>query len=97
MTGKPRRMVTRTVLAAYRPGSYGDDWRWEDEWADIDAGRTATDVENLRASVTAVGICEPVLLGDDGRIWDGHHRLRLALELGLPDVPVLACGDPADG
>lgn len=35
-----------------------------------------------------VGITMPVLIGNDGRLWDGHHRLRIAVRLGIPFVPV---------
>ncbi len=30
------------------------------------------------------------LLGDDGRVWDGHHRIAVALSLQLDRVPVRA-------
>lgn len=29
----------------------------------------------------------PILLGTDGRVWDGHHRLCVADMLGLDAVP----------
>jgi hypothetical protein len=28
------------------------------------------------------------MLGDDGRVWDGHHRLCVADEIGMREVPV---------
>lgn len=33
-------------------------------------------------------IDSPVLLGNDGRIWDGHHRIVAARRLGIADIPV---------
>ncbi|MER7971040.1 hypothetical protein ABTX35_18935 [Streptomyces sp. NPDC096080] len=29
-----------------------------------------------------------MLIGSDGRLWDGHHRLRIAVRLGIDHVPV---------
>ena len=31
----------------------------------------------------------PIILGKDGRIMDGHHRVIKALALGIPDVKVV--------
>lgn len=28
----------------------------------------------------------PVLLGNDGRVWDGHHRICIAIERGIPSL-----------
>lgn len=39
------------------------------------------------------GIREPILLGTDGRVWDGHHRLAVARVLRLTTVPVVFAGD----
>lgn len=33
-------------------------------------------------------IKEPILLGDDGRVWDGHHRVCAAMYIGESSVPV---------
>lgn len=31
---------------------------------------------------------QPVCLGPDGRVWDGHHRIVAARRLGLTEIPV---------
>ena len=30
----------------------------------------------------------PVMLGSDGRVWDGHHRIVLAIEQRIPSLMV---------
>lgn len=42
----------------------------------------------LIEAIRAEGIREPILLGNDGRVWDGHHRITVARHLGIRDVPV---------
>ena len=77
-------MPTADICAHWRPGSY--EWGWEEEFADMAQDpRTA----GVLARVQAEGIGyadteEPVLLGSDGRVWDGHHRIYLAATLGIP-------------
>lgn len=44
-------------------------------------------VLNVLDSVVAEGFRTPILIGPDGRLWDGHHRLAVALALGI-SVPV---------
>lgn len=44
---------------------------------------------NLETYLKAQGRVEqPILLGSDGRIWDGHHRLVAARRLGFEIIPV---------
>ncbi|WP_186813320.1 DNA methyltransferase [Cellulomonas xylanilytica] len=38
----------------------------------------------LRASIAEFGVKVPVLVDQHGRIIDGHHRIRIASELGVP-------------
>ncbi|MFF7335410.1 ParB N-terminal domain-containing protein [Streptomyces sp. NPDC008150] len=75
------------LLAEVRCGS--EDWSWEEEWADLDR-RHAGDgyLETLERQIRARGITTPVLVGSDGRLWDGHHRLRIAVRVGIGYVPV---------
>lgn len=40
-------------------------------------------------SIQEVGMRMPILLGSDGRVWDGHHRFAAAEHLGIPVVPVI--------
>ena len=73
------------ILAEVQCGS--GDWPWEDEWADLDT-RDADRLEQLEQDIRDRGITTPVLIGSDGRLWDGHHRLRVAVRLGIGYVPV---------
>ncbi|MEV7492230.1 ParB N-terminal domain-containing protein [Streptomyces anulatus] len=73
------------VLTEVRCGS--QDWTWDEEWDDLDK-RHAGYLDRLEQEITANGITMPVLIGSDGRLWDGHHRLRIAVRLGIGYVPV---------
>ncbi|MBN2840984.1 MAG: ParB N-terminal domain-containing protein [Coriobacteriia bacterium] len=48
-------------------------------FAPLDAATEAA----LRASITRFGVLVPVAVDQDGNILDGHHRVRLANELGV--------------
>lgn len=75
------------VLEEIRCGS--KDWSWEEEWADLDRRHADTAyLTTLEKQIKTNGITDPVLIGSDGRLWDGHHRLRLAVRLGVGYVPV---------
>jgi ParB-like chromosome segregation protein Spo0J len=43
-------------------------------------------------SIEKTGIREPILLGNDGRVWDGHHRITAAHQLGIEEVPIKHVG-----
>lgn len=65
------------------------DWTWDEEWADLDQRHAATGyLDTLEQKIRENGITMPVLIGSDGRLWDGHHRLRIAVRLGIGYVPV---------
>lgn len=72
-----------TVLNSYRPGS--GDWTWACEFAEIGCRDDLTELVN---DIKANGIREPILLGNDGRVWDGHHRVMVAVALDIKFVPV---------
>lgn len=75
------------VLTDVRCGS--QDWTWDEEWADLDRRHSETGyLAKLEQEIRANGITMPVLIGTDGRLWDGHHRLRIAVRLGIDYVPV---------
>ncbi|MEV7491448.1 ParB N-terminal domain-containing protein [Streptomyces anulatus] len=75
------------VLTEVRCGS--QDWTWEQEWADLDQRHAETGyLDRLEQQIKTNGITMPVLIGSDGRLWDGHHRLRIAVRLGIGYVPV---------
>lgn len=71
------------LLAVFRVGS--GDWSWQEEYDDLYTQPWQT---MLTEQIATEGIREPVLLGSDGRIWDGHHRICAAMRLGLDVVPV---------
>ncbi|MFW3473622.1 ParB N-terminal domain-containing protein [Streptomyces microflavus] len=75
------------VLTEVRCGS--QDWTWDQEWADLDQRHAESGyLDRLEQQIKANGITMPVLIGSDGRLWDGHHRLRIAVRLGIAYVPV---------
>ena len=77
----------KRVLAEVRCGS--EDWTWEEEWADLDRRHADTGyLAKLEEAIRENGITMPVLVGSDGRLWDGHHRLCMAVRLGIDYVPV---------
>jgi len=85
-------MALQQLLRDYQDG---DEHGWDTEFDWLRANH-AEALADLRASVVKDGIREPVLLGSDGRVWDGHHRLCVALDLGLHEVPVTATWHKAD-
>lgn len=80
----PRTMRLGDFLTQYADGEEHGwdteiDWLWthdEDKMWD------------LAEQVMQHGIQTPVLLGDDGRLWDGHHRIGVAVALCIEDIPV---------
>ncbi|MFD3741614.1 ParB N-terminal domain-containing protein [Streptomyces sp. NPDC058629] len=75
------------ILTEVRCGS--QDWTWDQEWADLDQRHAESGyLDRLEQQIKANGITMPVLIGSDGRLWDGHHRLRIAVRLGIAYVPV---------
>ena len=78
-----RRVRLDHLLGVYSVGS--GEWSWQDEYENL-IDRPVT--QRLLAEVREDGIREPILLGTDGRVWDGHHRITVAMHLGLDSVPV---------
>lgn len=79
-------LSTEEILERWSPGS--GEWDWPTEWANITPHKNGTLVARLIRSIAAKGVKKPLQLGDDGRVWDGHHRLLLARLLGIKDMPV---------
>lgn len=75
---------TADILTDYQPG---DEHGWATEFAYL-ATRHDSRLRMLRKSIEKRGIRRPLLLGNDGRLWDGHHRLLIAVGLGIEFVPV---------
>lgn len=67
------------VTLDYAVGSH--EWSWPQEFADL-IRHEPDGVADLVLDVGANGVREPILLGDDGRVWDGHHRIFAALLTG---------------
>jgi hypothetical protein len=73
----------------------GDEHGWQTEfdrlWSDpVQIGH----MNMLATSIQESGIRSPILIGTDGRVWDGHHRLAVAHKLGLEAVPIEWAGEP---
>lgn len=89
MVGEGRRVRLDALLNVFSVGS--GDWPWTEEYDNlIDQADTRKLLERIRVE----GIREPILLGNDGRVWDGHHRIVIAMHLGLDSVPVEFSGSP---
>jgi hypothetical protein len=71
----------------------GNQWPWGEElallWSALHHESAA-----LLDSVVAKGFWEPILMGDDSRLWGGHRRLAVAPEVGI-SVPVELGGEEA--
>lgn len=66
----------------------GDEVGWDAEFEYLWATRQSR-MDMLTTSIQEVGIQNPILIGGDGRVWDGHHRLAAAHKLGLDQVPIV--------
>lgn len=76
------------IITFWRPGSC--DWSWAEEYADV-MSQARTQPVRERVKNEGFGFVDhlaPVLLGSDGRVWDGHHRICLAIEQGVPELMV---------
>lgn len=82
---KPEMMSLPTLLAEWEPGDGGS---WAVEFHTLRESHP-DHMEDLYFSINKYGIIEPILLGADGRVWDGHHRLAIAKELDVSYVPVV--------
>lgn len=79
-------MPLPVLLRHWRPGSY--DWEWLDEyWNLMHVNPAVTDAVRARVESEGFGFADafgPILLGSDGRVWDGHHRICIAIEKRQP-------------
>lgn len=79
------------ILTFWRPGSA--DWTWAEEYADLIDNPVTARVRD-RVEADGFGFCDdvaPILLGSDGRVWDGHHRIVLAIEDNAHELMVEVC------
>lgn len=84
---KPERYLhhPQDIIGEVRPG---DEHSWADEFKFLWTTDRRGMLE-LVDSITEVGIREPVVIGADGRLWDGHHRVAVAIALQLGPIEVL--------
>ena len=81
------------ILTFWRPGSHDDGWTWEDEYGSLVGLPETERVRNrLRQLGPSADCAAPVLLGPDGRVWDGHHRIVIAIQEGIPSLMVEIVG-----
>lgn len=78
------------ILDNFTPGD--EDTAWSEEFRWIIENDTAS-TTRLLADIDDNGMRIPILLGDDGRVWNGHHRLLVARILCLTEVPVVHAED----
>lgn len=96
-----------TILINYRPGSHPPPWDWDDEERDLfhrtccccshlcdspSIGPEGHYQRQLEEHIVERGVPGYVLLGDDGRVWDGHHRVVAARRLGIDAIHVMYAG-----
>lgn len=76
------------ITALWRPGSH--DWPWSAEYDDL-ANDPVTQAIEERVDKEGIGFADdiaPILLGSDGRVWDGHHRIVIAMKRGIKTLNV---------
>lgn len=81
-----------SLLAVVRDG---DEHGWQVEFDRLWETQQGY-MDMLATSVQEAGIHMPILIGSDGRVWDGHHRLAVAHKLGLSEVPIEWAGEADD-
>lgn len=76
------------ILKKWRPGSY--DWAWQQEFDDLKDSPVTKEIEARvdKEGISFVDCISPVLLGSDGRVWDGHHRIVIAMKRGITTLNV---------
>lgn len=89
---KLEAMLLTQLLLDYQDGG---ETGWAAEFAWLAEHRPMR-LASLRHDVERDGIREPIWLGDDGRVWDGHHRIYVAHQLGMDYVPVTHVGEESD-
>lgn len=70
------------ILVFFKPGSHGPEWTWLDEYADL-IYKPETDAIRKLVLEQGIGFNDdqaPIMLGNDTRVWDGHHRIVIAIE-----------------
>ncbi len=73
------------VLAEIQPGD--QDWSWQSQFRWLEEARQDR-LTDLTTEILTEGLERPLVLGPDGRLWDGHHRLYVLYHQGYRYVPV---------
>lgn len=73
------------VLAFTEPGDR--DWSWKSQFEWLEEHHQSA-LNLLMVDLSLNGQKFPLYIGDDGRLWDGHHRLWCAVHLGWPTIRV---------
>lgn len=82
-----REVQLNALLEVFSVGS--GPWSWGEEFSRIRHDDRTLD---LIQGLPEEGMRESILLGSDGRVWDGHHRIVAAMYLGINRVPVAFSG-----
>lgn len=90
----PQWWPLERLLGEVHPGSQGDEWTWEEE---LRALRETDNFAQVSHDLSLNAQREPVLVGYDRRLWDGHHRVCAAMYLGIPHVLVQVVPDRSAG
>jgi hypothetical protein len=102
--GDKPKLVTMSpvyLMLHWRPGSHdtadgpegaNHAWTWTHEATDLftrDRDLTLAILDRVVSEgIGFIDYAAPILLGNDGRVWDGHHRIVIAQALGYPFVEV---------
>lgn len=54
----------------------------------LEPGQYQRELENHLRKLGHIQDSTGIVLGNDGRVWDGHHRIVAARRLGFTHVPV---------
>lgn len=74
-------------LVSVEPGDQDWSWSWKSQFAWIRQyhnDRLIALLEDIQKN----GLKKPLLIGPDGRLWDGHHRILCLYLLMYDYVPV---------
>lgn len=92
-----REVPLASLLTVFRPGDYPErNWAQEFAWLWDNDGPRMDVITTMIQETGFSGFSAPILLGSDGRVWDGHHRLAAAMRLGIDKVPVVFSGEEPD-
>lgn len=82
------------VLSVFMPGDYPERlWSEEFAWLWTHHGEKMDAIATRAQEMGLEDFSPPITLGSDGRVWDGHHRLAVAVKLGFDTVPVVFSGE----